>query len=210
MYFPQVPGKMYKEVKAVDSNKTGKLIAALRREKGFTQKALAEKMHISDRTISKWERAAGCPDISLLPQLAEILGVSMENILASQLEPNTTDGGNMRKIKFYVCPACGNVLFATGEGEISCCGRRLEALKPQNMDDSHKAAVEEIENDYYITLAHPMGKEHYITFAAYVCYDRVLLVKLYPEQSAEVRFPKMRRGQLYLCCSREGLFQQSI
>ncbi len=127
MYFPQVPGKMYKEVKAVDSNKTGKLIAALRREKGFTQKALAEKMHISDRTISKWERAAGCPDISLLPQLAEILGVSMENILASQLEPNTTDGGNMRKIKFYVCPACGNVLFATGEGKfpVAAGGWRL-------------------------------------------------------------------------------------
>lgn len=194
----------------MDSCKTGKFIAALRREKGLTQRALAEKMHISDRTVSKWERAAGCPDISMLPRLAEILGVSVENILSGQLEPNNTDGGNMRKIKFYVCPTCGNVLFGTGEGDISCCGRKLEPLKARDADGNHKVTVEEVENDYYITLSHPMCKEHYLTFAAYVCYDRVLLIKLYPEQSAEMRFPKMRRGQLYLCCNREGLFRQSL
>ena len=51
-----------------------------------------------------------------------------------------------------------------------------------------------------------MEKDHYIRFAAYVSYDRILLIKLYPEQGGEVRFPRMHGGTLYLCCSQHGLF----
>ena len=49
----------------MDCSKVGNLIYTLRTEKGMTQKALANAMNISDRTISKWERGAGCPDVSL-------------------------------------------------------------------------------------------------------------------------------------------------
>ena len=52
---------------------TGALIAQLRKEQGLTQKQLAEQLHISDRTISKWERGAGFPDVSLLEPLADAL-----------------------------------------------------------------------------------------------------------------------------------------
>ena len=52
---------------------TGALIAQLRKEQGLTQKQLAEQLHISDRTISKWERGAGFPDVSLLEPLADVL-----------------------------------------------------------------------------------------------------------------------------------------
>ena len=53
----------------MDCSKVGNLIYTLRTEKGMTQKALANAMNISDRTISKWERGAGCPDVSLLREL---------------------------------------------------------------------------------------------------------------------------------------------
>ncbi len=192
----------------MDCCKVGKLILTLRQEKGMTQKALADAMNISDRTISKWERGVGCPDVSLLRGLSDILEVDVEKILSGDLRPNDIDRGNMKKIKFYVCPDCGNILFCTGDNEISCCGRRLTPLVPQDEDSYHRIHVDEIENDYYVTLEHEMSKQHYITFAAYVTSDRVLLMKLYPEQAAEIRFPVMHKGELYVCCNKHGLIKK--
>lgn len=189
----------------MDCVKSGRLISRLRREKGLTQKELAEAMHLSDRTISKWERGAGCPDVSLLPELSALLGVNIEKILSGDLRPNAADRGNMKKIQFYVCPDCGNILFSTGESDISCCGRKLPPLAARPEDERHQIRIEKIEDDYYIALDHEMSKQHYITFIAYVCCDRVLFIKLYPEQSAEARFPQMHGGRLYVCCSQDGL-----
>ena len=125
----------------MDCNKVGRLIFSLRQEKGMTQRALADAMNISDRTISKWERGIGCPDVSLLRGLSEILEVDIEKILSGDLKPNDIDRGNMKKIKFYVCPDCGNILFCTGENEISCCGRKLTALKSHDEDSYHRILV---------------------------------------------------------------------
>lgn len=65
----------------MDNQKTGALIAVRRQELGWTQKQLAERLHISDRTVSKWERAAGFPDISLLEPLADALGLSVLELI---------------------------------------------------------------------------------------------------------------------------------
>lgn len=194
----------------VDCNKVGKLILDLRKEKKMTQKQLAEVMNISDKTISKWERGLGCPDVSLLHELSEVLNVNIEKILLGDLEPNNMDGGNMKKIKFYMCPNCGNVITATGEAEISCCGRKMMALIPKPVDGEHYLNVESVENDYYITFPHEMKKEHFISFVAYVTYDKVLLVRLYPEQGSEVRIPRLRSGMLYFGCSRDGLWVTKV
>ena len=59
----------------MDPIKTGELIRALRMELGMTQQQLAQRLHVGDKAVSKWERGAGCPDVSLLPSLAEALGV---------------------------------------------------------------------------------------------------------------------------------------
>lgn len=107
----------------MDAHKSGALLRQLRQEHGLTQRALAEQLHVSDRTISKWERGAGCPDVGLLAALAQALGVTVETILRGDCVPEETKGGHMRKLKFYVCPSCGNVLTAMGEAELSCCGR---------------------------------------------------------------------------------------
>lgn len=190
----------------MDCSKVGKLILGLRKEKGMTQRQLADAMNISDKAISKWERGLGCPDVSLLRELSEVLGVNIEQILLGNLEPNNADGGNMKRIKFYVCSNCGNILTTTGEAEVSCCGRKLVPLVPKPADENHQLNVEEIENDLYITFQHEMSKKHYLNFIAYVECDRVLFVKLYPEQSGEARFPKMYSGKLYFGCNQHGLW----
>lgn len=190
----------------MDCNKVGKLILGLRKEKKFTQKQLADAMNISDKTISKWERGLGCPDISLLHELSEVLSVNTEKILLGDLEPNNTDGGNMKRMKFYLCPTCGNIMTSTGEAEISCCGRKSTALIAKPNDQEHHLKVETIEDEYYITFDHEMTKTHYLNFIAYVACDRILFIKLYPEQSGEVRFPKLYDGKLYFGCNQHGLW----
>ncbi|SNS31110.1 Helix-turn-helix [Anaerovirgula multivorans] len=190
----------------MDCNKVGKLILGLRKEKGMTQKQLADAMNISDKAISKWERGLGCPDVALLYELSEVLGVNIEKILLGNLEPNDADGGNMKKIKFYVCPTCGNILTATGEAEVSCCGRKLVPLIPKPSDEMHRLVVEKVEDDFYVTFTHEMSKTHYLSFIAYIACDRILLIKLYPEQGGEVRFPRMYGEKIYFCCSKHGLW----
>ena len=152
----------------MDSQKTGRLIAALRREKGLTQKQLAESMHLSDRTVSKWERGAGCPDLSLLPKLSGLLGVAIEQLLSGELGEREADKGDMKRVQFYVCPSCGNLLLGTGTAEISCCGRKLEPLQAKPADEMHRLAIEEVEDELFVTSLHPMVKAHYLSFIALV------------------------------------------
>ena len=67
----------------------GRRIAALRKEKGMTQEQLAEKVGISAQAVSKWENDVSCPDITLLPLLAELFGVSVDELLGVKpVEPH--------------------------------------------------------------------------------------------------------------------------
>ena len=186
----------------------GLLLSKLRKERNMTQKEVAERLCISPQAVSKWERGNGCPDVSLLSAISDLFGVAVERLLEGNLSPAVADGGNMKRTKFFVCPECGNILTATGGGELHCCGRKLEALKTQKADGIHNVNVQEIEEDWYVTFSHPMEKSHYFRFAAYVTVDRVLLVRLYPEQGSEFRIPQIRGGgKMYLCCSKDGLFE---
>lgn len=192
----------------MDSRQTGALLSQLRKERNMTQRQVAERLHVSTQAVSKWECGLGCPDVGLLPGLADIFGVSMERILAGDLAPGEPEVGNMKKLKFYVCPECGGIQTVAGNGEPHCCGRKLEPLAARPADEAHSAAVQEVEEDWYVTFRHPMEKDHFFRFAAYVAVDRCLLVRLYPEQGGEFRIPQLRGGgKLYLCCSRDGLFE---
>lgn len=71
----------------MDHQKTGALIAARRSELGLTQKELAKQLNISDRTVSKWERGAGFPDISLLEPLADALGLTLLELFHGERTP---------------------------------------------------------------------------------------------------------------------------
>ena len=190
--------------------KIGKLIYNLRKEKDMTQKQLADLMNISDKTISKWERGLGCPDVSLLPELSQLLGVNIEEILSGKIELNKIIGGNMKKLTFYVCPQCNNLMTATGDANISCCGKRLEALVAAKVNENHSLTIEPVEDELYISSFHDMKKEHYLSFVAYVTGDRVFIVKQYPEWNMQFRFHKLGHSKLYFHCSNHGLFYQLI
>lgn len=73
----------------MDNVKTGLLIAQIRKEKGYTQKDLAEKIGVSNATVSKWETGKGFPDISLLEPLAISLNISISEILAGEIIQTT-------------------------------------------------------------------------------------------------------------------------
>ena len=195
----------------MDCIKIGLVIRQLRKERGLTQKQLAERLHVSPKTISKWECGQGCPDPALWESLSALLGADLVKLLQGELSANRPDPGNMAKIRFYVCPICGNIMTSTGQCGIFCCGRRLTPLSPGADPEPLNLRVEEMDLDYYISWDHPMKKDHFLCFAAYVQDDRVLLIRLYPEQEPAVRIPASRRdGTLYLYCSKHGLQKQKL
>jgi transcriptional regulator with XRE-family HTH domain len=68
------------------NNTIGKRISALRREKGLKQEDIAQALDVSSQAVSKWENDQSCPDISLLPKLAKLLGVSVDILLSGEEE----------------------------------------------------------------------------------------------------------------------------
>ena len=71
----------------------GEIISSLRKEKGMTQKDLADMLNITDKAVSKWERDIACPDTMTLPKLAEILGISVEDLLNAKVTVQTGHKG---------------------------------------------------------------------------------------------------------------------
>lgn len=68
----------------MDQKKIGEFICRIRKEKGMTQASLAELLSISNRTVSKWENGDGLPDVSILPELAKVLGVTVDELLTAE------------------------------------------------------------------------------------------------------------------------------
>ena len=178
----------------------------LRENKKMTQEQLAEKINVTAKAVSKWETGNGFPDISLLEPLAAALGISVIELLSGSCIRNQNKNANITKSKFYVCPVCGNVITSTGEAVISCCGITLPPQVPEEPDDEHKINVEVTEDEYYVTLNHPMTKEHYISFIAAVSDNGIQFEKLYPEGPAEARFKISRVKKILAYCNKDGLF----
>ena len=74
----------------------GMMISSLRKEKGMTQLELAEKMGVTDKAVSKWERDLSYPDINSIPKLAEIFGVSVDELM--QVKTETKENISKNKI----------------------------------------------------------------------------------------------------------------
>ena len=189
---------------------TGAAIRELREEKGLTQAELAERIGVSSKTVSKWETAKGLPDIALLKPLAQALGISLIELMNGEHITNRNVSANLMRGKFYVCPLCGNILHSTGRAVVSCCGITLPPLESEEADDDHAVSIESVEDEHFLTLRHPMTKEHFISVLAFVTCDRVQLVKLYPEGDAQTRMQLRGMGQLYWYCNRHGLFRRRV
>ena len=190
----------------MDRYVTGAVIRRLRENMKMTQEELAEKVFVSSKAVSKWETGQGFPDVSLIEPLAKALDISVIELLSGEDIRNCNRSSNMTKGKFYVCPVCGNVINTTGEAVVSCCGITLPPLEPEAPDKEHGITVEIIEDEYYVTVCHPMTKEHYISFLAAVSDQGIQLTKLYPEGNAEARFRISCVRKMYAYCNRHGLF----
>ena len=168
----------------MDQYVTGATIRALRESKGLTQAQLAERLFVSDKTVSKWENGKGYPDISLLESIAEALGVSVAELLSGRVARNANVSANMLRSGFCVCPVCGNVIHMMGGAAITCHGVQLAPAEAEPSDEQHMIFIEGVEDEYYVRIDHDMTKQHYISFIAALSPDRIQMVKLYPEGNA--------------------------
>ena len=189
---------------------TGATIKSLREAKGITQTQLAEMIGVTGKAVSKWETGKGLPDVSLLQPLATALDTSVMALMTGEQITNRNRSANMLRTKFYVCPVCGNILHAMGDVLVSCCGITLPALEAEDGEEDHRITVENVEDEHFVTIRHPMTKAHFISFLAFVTSDRLQLVKFYPEGNAETRLQLRGRGYLYFYCNHHGLFRKKI
>lgn len=194
----------------MNQTETGNLIRKLRQEQGITQLELAEKIGVSDKAVSKWERGRGLPDVEFFPKLADALNVDSEVLLRGELETNSASSGNMKKLNFFVCKKCGNLLFSTDGADISCCGEKLLPLKPQKAEENEKLTLADVGGELYVTSEHEMTREHHISFIAFLDSDILIVKKLYPEWNAEAHFPLVRRGMFLWYCTCHGLMYQYV
>ena len=189
---------------------TGATIRTLREKQHLTQAELGDRIGVSSKTVSKWETAKGLPDISLIQPLSQALGVSVIELMNGEHIINRNISANLLRSRLYVCPICGNVIHSTGDTVISCCGITLPPLEAEDADDSHCLTMEKVEDEHFITIHHPMTKQHYISFVAFVTTDRFQLVKFYPESNAQTRLQLRGNGIVYFCCNRHGLFRKRL
>lgn len=194
----------------MDTYITGATIKKLREKKGITQMQLAELIGVSSKAVSKWETAKGLPDITLIEPLAKALEVSVVELMSGDTVINRNTSSNMLRSTFYVCPVCGNIIRATGNTVISCCGIMLPPLEAEEIDEDHRVVMEKVEDEQFFTVCHEMTKEHFISFMAYLTADRVQFVKFYPEGNAETRLQLRGSGYLYIYCNRHGLMRMRI
>ncbi len=189
---------------------TGSVIKDLRESKNLTQSSLAEKLGVSDKTVSKWETGRGYPDISLLEPISDVFGVSVAELLSGNTISNVNVSANMLRSKFYVCPVCGNIIHSMGEAVIYCHGVALSPQQAEESNEEHKIFIGRVEDDYFVRIEHDMTKSHYISFVAALYADRTHMVKLYPEGEAEARFEIRGAKKILFYCNRDGLFSVNV
>ena len=99
----------------------GMMISSLRKERGMTQLDLAEKMGVTDKAVSKWERALSCPDVNTIPKLAEVFSISVDELMQVKAESQGEDKKNITSMIHMIMKA---VALAMGVGVVV-----LSALK---------------------------------------------------------------------------------
>lgn len=195
----------------MNNERTGCLIRQLRIEKKLTQKQIADSLGLTDKAVSKWERGYGAPDPAYLAPLASLLGISTEALLKGELEEESPTSGNLKRMTFYVCPVCGNVIFALKSSEVLCCGRRLEPLVSSKAASEDALTVKKEADEILISSDHPMTRADYISFIALVSSDTCLIRKLYPEWNLDIHLPLgIRHGLLFHYSRRKGLLYQGF
>ena len=188
----------------------GAIIKELREKNNLTQAELANKLNISDKTVSKWENGKGYPDISLLEPISGALGISVNELMAGNSAQNLNVSANVKRSKFYVCPVCGNIIHTMGEADINCHGIHLLPATPEECDNKHQITLKNVEDEYFVSILHDMTKDHYISFIAAFSDDGLQIKKLYPQAPAQARFKRGGLSKILYYCNRDGLFYYNL
>lgn len=190
---------------------TGTIIKELRERNKMTQLQLADKLGVTDKTISKWETGKGYPDITLLEPIADAFSISVTELISGSTVSNANVSANMLRSKFYVCPCMRQCDPYHGQKLsyiATACSWRPRS--PEETDENHKIFIEKVEDEYFVCIDHDMTKKHYISFIAAASSDRMQMVKLYPEGNAEARFKINGVKRIFFYCNKEGLFSINV
>ncbi len=103
----------------------------------------------------------------------------------------------MKNLKLFCCGSCGEVVATYGNAEIKCCGNELKPIKiePAGIDDVPE--ISEMDGDYVLEYHHVMTKEDYIVAVVAELYDRMEMIRLFPEQESLVRLSQDVGGKMY-------------
>ena len=112
-------------------------------------------------------------------------------------------GALVKVINDCTCENCG----------IKCCGEEMKLLVPNSVDaavEKHVPTYEKVEDEIFVKVNHVMEKEHFIEWVCLVADNKEYMVKLYPEQNAECRFPYVSGSTLYAYCNKHGLWKKDV
>ncbi len=189
---------------------TGEVIKEMRKQNNMTQLQLADRLGVTDKTVSKWENGKGYPDITLLEPIADAFQISVTELISGNRIKNENVSANMLRSRFYVCPICGNAIHSMGEAVIQCHGVQLLPSEAEKSDEKHMIFIERVDDEYYVRIDHEMTKQHYISFISATSSDRIQMVKLYPEGNAEAYFKISGVKKIFFYCNKDGLFSIDV
>ena len=104
---------------------------------------------------------------------------------------------NMNRLKLFCCPVCGGVSFSYNDVNAECCNQILEAVPVKKAEEADKPAITEMDGEYLLEYSSPMTKDFYIAAVVAERYDRVELIRLFPEQAAQVRLAQVAGTKIY-------------
>ncbi len=163
---------------------TGASIKALRERKA-DPKQLAEQILVSDKAVSKWETGKGLPDLCWSPW-PRPWGLWWRNCCPGSTGPTPIGPGNLLRSQWYVCPVCGNVVYALGQEFSLLWGGAFRRRKREEAEGEHAITVEQVEMTITLPWDHPMSKGHFPLIRGLPDHGPVLLKR--PIRSRRRRF----------------------
>ena len=190
------------------SYEINEIIYKVRKAKGLTQKELAQILHTTSKTISNWERKKNCVPAEMVSSIVKELKIDRNFFFTEYISSLS----NRTNIRFFHCPVCGNVSWSFSKACHKCCDKILYPMQSSPGNYDHYLYYQSSPDCEQITVStyHPMDDNHYIKFVAYVTDESVM--PIVPPKNAPfcTTFPHLRGRQLYMLCSRHGLFDDEI
>lgn len=110
-------------------------------------------------------------------------------------------------MRFYVCPICGNVVIATEDNTVTCCGEKLNGQEIKKAEGKHRLLAEEKEGQLHLISEHGMTKEHYLNFIAYGKENQYVIIKLSKEAPVDITLEKQVDAEIIFGCNQHGIFR---